>query len=156
MNDTFDLSECFNWISSYELGFSNQQNCLEERILPIKSLDKTRETQVYVARRNHNYKFAELTYYEETTEGEPLYFDFRHAQLFLQEHALPSYFPISNDELLGPMNCVNMVRLLKMVQANLSGHAEVLADTRDNLCDYYAERQAKLQAGILLFERKWA
>ena len=156
MSNTLDLSECFNWVSSYELKFSKEPDCVETRILSLRSLDKEKQTRLYIARRDNQYKLAELKSYEETPEGEPLYYDFRHARLFLQEHRLPHYFPISNDQLLGPMNCVNMVRVLQMVQAKLSGHEEMLDNTRSNLCDYYAEQQARRQAGIIPFERKWA
>lgn len=155
MSNSLDLSECFDWVSSYDLGFSQEPDCVEERILPVKSLDQKMETRLYVVRRNNEYKVAELKYYEETPEGEPLAYDFRHARLFLQEHKLPHYFPISNDQLLGPMNCVNMSRILKMVQAKLSDHAEMLDNTRSNLCDYYAKQQDRRQAGIIPFARKW-
>lgn len=159
MFDTFDLGEAFYWVCSYDLNFAPDSEKRESCVLTLKSkLDVAGDT-LHIIKSGTSYMVGQFLDYEYDAETNTYCGDLRHPSLIIQEHDLPRNMAIDHN-FLGPLTFINMLRVVKLLQAKLSSDQEMIDDTHGCLHQWYTEHTEKTviapEATIIPFRRKIA
>lgn len=139
-----ELTENFYWICAKDIFFATEDG-LETSYIKLKGKNTGRYENILLLKRGNFYKIGQ---YEHTSlatvdfknassssEEEKL----RHPLLFVQQYKLPANMPM-NQFLLGPVKAINMTRILRLIQADLSDDKEMMEDIVQNLhLSYSAE-----------------
>lgn len=121
-----DLSEAFFWVSSADLIFGPMEKghgCY----ITLKSEDQKRNAKLLVLNHGKYYQIGEMI----VTGTDPDDFldieEPRHPALLCQEYKIPSSIP-KDSHFIGPMNQINMIRILRLVQSTLLEDTEMKND----------------------------
>lgn len=143
-----NISECFYWVSSYDLVFSPHPDG-DVCIVTLKSMGEDATSQFKFIRHNKTFEIGQLLTYEVDNKANTYTEEFRHPALFIQENRLPSSFPIHRN-FIGPVKELGMLRLMWLVQAKLSRDEEAVDYYRTVLHLSHEEETASKNTGNVI------
>lgn len=127
-----DLTESFYWICSRDIHFSSE-NGLETSFVRLKNKTGDKFCDMLLIKQGSFYKIGQYREschaFGNTSDSDET---LRHPLSFVQQYKLPTNMPM-NQFLLGPVKAINMTRILRLVQADLSNDKEMMNDIVSNL-----------------------
>ena len=145
MSESFEIDLQLQWFCSGDLAFdySEDWKC-DVSLYKVPGSDGAVKVAPFlILKKGRDYKIGQLYDFEyDEQNNEYVGAALRHPSLIRQNYDIPYNMP-ADANFLGPMHAVNMMRIIRSIQARLCGDDEVMDDALGFLrlsCDEYEKK----------------